>query len=121
MLRLGHEPWHARRVLYFQRQQHVQITIDLMPGSIAFFDRRQRSKVREKVERPSPPPRKQTLRRARKKTEQVGFRKTVQVDHEIKLAVARVFDDLENSQHGERLESVAQRDAIDGDGGVSTA
>ena len=45
----------------------------------------------------------------------------MQVDHEIKLTAAHVFDDPENSQHGERLESVAQRDAIDGDGCVSVA
>src|SRR5712691_683019 len=89
--------------------------------SILFIllDRWRGAKVGEKVERPTPPPRKQAFRRARKKTQQVGFGKTVEVDHEIKLTAAHVFDDLENSQHGKRLESVAQRDAIDGDGCVS--
>ena len=45
----------------------------------------------------------------------------MQINHEIKLPAAHVFDELNHSHNRERLESVAQPNAIDGDDGVRVA
>ena len=45
----------------------------------------------------------------------------MQIDHEIKLPAAHVFDELNDSHNRQRLESVAQANAIDGDNFVRVA
>src|SRR5437764_15382885 len=57
------QPGHPISALNSQRLQHIQITIDLMTGAIRSFEWRMRSKVRQKIDRSSAPPREQTLRR----------------------------------------------------------
>src|SRR2546421_4837778 len=58
------QPGHPIRAFNSQRLQHIQITIDLMTSAIRSFERRVWSKVREEIDRPSTPSRKQALRRA---------------------------------------------------------
>src|SRR2546421_2196670 len=93
------QPGHSISAFNSQRLQYIQITIDLMPSAIRRFKRRLWSKVRQEIDRSSTPSRKQALRCARKKAEQVCFRKTVQVDNEIELALTHVFHDAKNSEH----------------------
>src|SRR2546422_6064280 len=83
-----------------------------MLSGIILIDRRFWIEVGEKVERASRPARKQTLRGPGKEAQQICLGKTVQVDDEIKLAAAYVFDDLEDSQNRKRFESVSQLDPV---------
>src|SRR5213080_868942 len=102
-------------------QQHVQIPINEMSILFIQFDGWGRTEVSEKVERPSRSPREQAFGSPRKKAKEIRFGEAVQIDHEIKLPAAHVFDELNHSHNRERLESVAQPNAIDGDNCVRVA
>src|SRR5712671_2706515 len=72
-----------------------------------------RAEVGQEIERAARTAREQPLGGAGKKSKQIGFRKTMQVDHEIEFAPANIFDNIKHFENRQRLESITQSDAID--------
>src|SRR5258707_14544695 len=72
--------------------------------------------VGQEIERAARTAREQPVGRAGKKSKQIGFRKAMQVDHEIEFAPANIFDNIKHFENRQRLESIKQGDAIDFNG-----
>src|SRR5262249_14657889 len=105
------ENWRTHRVFNAERFDNVEVTIDRV--RVFRFSRRLRGEVREEIERAPRAPGIQPPWRAGEKTEQVGFRQAVQIDHEVVLRSADITDKLEDAPNRNERVAVTQTNAID--------